>query len=157
MIQVGDPFPEFELQDDHGNTIKKSDLKGKPTIIYFYPKDNTPGCTLQACGMRDGLSAFDGFHVFGVSPDSTKKHANFRDKHKLNFPLLADVEKELASSLGLWVEKTLYGRKYFGVDRTTYMIDASGKVAHIWRKVNPLTHQKEIREYVESHPQLVGG
>lgn len=156
MIEVGDAFPEFELQDDRGIPIKNSDLMGKPTVIYFYPKDNTPGCTLQACAMRDHFDSFAGFHVFGVSPDSVKKHVNFREKHKLNFPLLADVDKALATALGLWNEKTLYGRKYFGVDRTTYLLDADGNIAQVWRKVNPLTHAKEVREFIQSHPELTG-
>lgn len=156
MIDVGDAFPDFELTDDHGNLVNNETLIGKPTLLYFYPKDNTPGCTIQACALRDHLESFYGIRVIGVSPDSVKKHVNFREKHNLNFRLLADIDKALATKLGLWSEKMLYGRKYFGVDRTTYLLDSKGTIVKVWRKVNPLTHYKEVKSFIDLAPELAG-
>lgn len=144
MIDVGDAFPDFTLQDQDGKTWTKNDLIGSKTVVYFYPKDDTPGCTVEACEFRDLMPKFKGVKVFGVSPDAPKKHRKFIDKFSLNFPLLADTEKELCQTLGLWIEKTLYGKKYMGVDRTTYLLDENGTVEKVWRKVKHEGHAAEV-------------
>lgn len=144
MIDVGSAFPNFELQDQDGKTWTKQDLFGTRTVIYFYPKDDTPGCTVEACDFRDLMPKFKGAKVFGVSPDPIKKHKKFIDKFSLNFPLLADTEKALVQALGIWVEKTLYGRKYMGVERSTYILDEEGNVMKMWRKVNHEGHAAEV-------------
>jgi peroxiredoxin Q/BCP len=146
MIDVGSAFPDFSLPDQDGNTVSLGDLKGKPAVIYFYPKDDTTGCTAEACSFRDRLPDIPGARVIGVSPDSSKSHRKFADKYSLNFTLLADTERSLIEACGLWVEKTLYGRKYMGVERTTYLLDPAGKVARLWRKVSPQNHADEIVE-----------
>ncbi len=120
------------------------DLKGSPTIVFFYPKDDTSGCTIEACEFRDTLPQFEGAKVVGVSPDSAKSHTKFIEKFNLNYDLLADTEKTLAAACGVWVEKSLYGKKYMGVERTTYLLDAGGTVAKIWRKVKPEGHAAEV-------------
>ena len=149
MLQPGDDFPEFNLQDQDGNAVRKADLLGRRSIVYFYPKDDTSGCTAEACGFRDTLPKFSGARVFGVSPDTAKSHAKFHQKYGLNFTLLADPEKSLIGGLGLWVEKTLYGRKYMGVARTTFLLDENGKVARVWEKVKPEGHEKEVLAALE--------
>ncbi|HEY3781050.1 MAG TPA: thioredoxin-dependent thiol peroxidase [Fimbriimonadaceae bacterium] len=144
MIEEGDQFPDFSLQDQAGVTHSLNDLKGAKSVIYFYPKDDTPGCTVEACNFRDNLPKFEGVKVFGVSPDDAKSHKKFETKFNLNFPLLADTDKSLTEKLGLWVEKSMYGKKYMGVDRTTYLLDANGKIEKIWRKVKVDGHADEV-------------
>lgn len=143
-IRVGDPFPDFELPDQNGEPIRLAELRGRPSVIYFYPKDDTGGCTAQACGLRDRMGEFAGAQVIGVSPDGVRSHAKFAQKYDLNFRLAADPDRVLIDRLGLWVEKQLYGKKYFGVERTTYVLDAEGVVTHIFRKVKPQGHEQEV-------------
>lgn len=145
MLESGMPFPEFSLADQHGKTVSNSDLWGAMAIVYFYPKDDTSGCTLEACAFRDGLPRFSGARVIGVSPDPVKSHRKFADKYGLNFTLLADPDRKLIQACDLWVEKTLYGKKYMGVERTTFLLDESGTIAKIWRKVKPEGHAEEVR------------
>jgi peroxiredoxin Q/BCP len=145
-INQGDPAPDFELEDQDGNPVKLSDLKGSPVVLYFYPKADTPGCTTQACGIRDRTAEYEelGAKVLGVSPDKPAKLRKFADKYELPFTLLADTEHEVADEYGAWVEKSMYGRKYWGNARTTFVIDADGKVAHVIPKVSPKTHDDEV-------------
>jgi thioredoxin-dependent peroxiredoxin len=144
MIDVGSQFPDFSLPDQDGKVVSLADLKGKKAVIYFYPKDDTTGCTAQACSFRDRMPDIEGARVIGVSPDSSKSHRKFADKFGLSFTLLADTERSLIEACGLWIEKTLYGKKYMGVDRTTYLLDEDGKVIRVWRKVKPQDHADEI-------------
>ena len=144
MIEEGTPFPEFSLLDQDGNTVASADLKGSKTIIYFYPKDDTPGCTTEACEFRDSLPSFEGAKVYGVSPDSPKAHRKFIDKYGLTFSLLADTEQALSNAAGVWVEKSMYGKKYMGVERTTFLLDENGVVTKVWRKVKPQGHAAEV-------------
>jgi len=145
MIDVGDRFPDFKLQDQNGGTLTLSDLRGLKTVVYFYPKDDTSGCTAEACEFRDAMPDISGARVVGVSPDNVKSHRKFVDKYNLNFTLLADVDHTLAEACGVWVEKSMYGNKYMGVDRTTYIVDEDGVVRHVWRKVKPLGHAAEVQ------------
>jgi thioredoxin-dependent peroxiredoxin len=146
MLQPGTPAPDFELLDQDGKPVKLSDHRGKFVILYFYPKADTPGCTKQACGVRDraGEYARAGAVVFGVSPDPVAKLAKFADKYGLAFTLLADVDHAVAESYGVWVEKSMYGRTYWGNSRTTFIIDRDGVVAHVIAKVTPATHDDEV-------------
>ena len=144
MIDVGQPFPDFSLQDQDGTVVTKADLKGAKAVVYFYPKDDTSGCTAEACGFRDAIPDFGPVRVIGVSPDPPNKHKKFIAKYGLNFTLLADPDKALIQACGLWIEKTLYGRKYMGVDRTTVLTDEAGTVAMLWRKVKPEGHAAEV-------------
>lgn len=150
MIDVGTPFPEFELPDQTGQVRTKADFLGSPTVFYFYPKDDTPGCTKEACAFRDQLPAFDGARVVGVSPDSVDSHQKFAKKHGLQFPLLADVEQALAQACGVWVEKSMYGKKYMGIERSTFLVDSEGIVRRVWRKVKPEGHAEEVAEALKS-------
>mgnify|MGYP003342289493 CR=1 FL=1 len=143
-IDVGDTFPSFEIRDQTGELWTLDRLQGKRAVIYFYPKDDTPGCTVEACDFRDLSAQFAGAIVLGVSPDGMKSHERFAQKFSLNFPLLADEGHRLAEACGLWGEKTLYGRKYMGVDRTTYLLDGEGKIERVWRKVKPTGHAAEV-------------
>lgn len=145
MIEEGQPFPSFSLPDQDGNLVTLDDLKGKKAVLYFYPKDDTPGCTVEACEFRDTLPAISGARVVGISPDNSKSHRKFADKFNLSFTLLADTDHHLAESLGLWVEKSMYGKKYMGVDRTTFVLDENGIVAKVFRKVKPEGHAEEVR------------
>jgi peroxiredoxin Q/BCP len=144
MIEEGTQFPAFELPDENGKSWKLSDFEGSKLILYFYPKDDTSGCTAEACEFRDLMPSIRGAKVVGISPDNAKSHRKFVDKHNLNFTLLSDLDHHLAESLGLWVEKTLYGKKYMGVERTTFLLDEKGKVLRVWRKVNPQGHAAEV-------------
>ena len=130
-LQVGDAAPDFEVQSDGGETIRLKDLRGKRVVLYFYPKDNTPGCTTQACGFRDQYPSITGKNaiVLGVSPDSAKSHTNFRAKFELPFPLLVDSDKKLAEAFDVWREKSMYGRKYMGILRSHFVIDEQGRIA----------------------------
>lgn len=146
MVEEGKPAPDFELQSDADETVKLSDLRGKPVVLYFYPKDDTPGCTTQACGIRDAWGEFEraGAVVLGVSPDDERSHAKFKQKHELPFPLLADTEHAIAEEYGVWVEKNYAGKTYMGVERSTFVIDADGNVAKELRRVKPDTHADDV-------------
>jgi peroxiredoxin Q/BCP len=146
VVAEGQPAPDFELRSDAGETVRLADLRGKPVVLYFYPKDDTPGCTKQACGIRDDWSAFEqaGAVVLGVSPDSEQSHAKFRQKYGLPFTLLADPDHELTERYGFWVEKNNYGKKYMGVERSTVVIDADGNVAKVFRRVKPDEHVQQV-------------
>ncbi|HRI45067.1 MAG TPA: peroxiredoxin [Fimbriimonadaceae bacterium] len=145
MLEIGQPFPEFSLADQDGRTVTKADLLGARAVIYFYPKDDTSGCTQEACEFRDALGSFEGARVIGVSPDGAKSHRKFADKFGLSFTLLADTEQVLAQACGVWVEKSMYGRSYMGVERTTFLLDAEGTVTDVWRKVKPAGHAEAVR------------
>jgi thioredoxin-dependent peroxiredoxin len=138
--------PDFELPDQDGRMVKLSDFRGQPVVVYFYPKADTPGCTTQACGVRDHRSdyASAGAVVLGLSPDPVAKVKRFHDKQGLNFPLLADEDHAVADAYGVWVEKSMYGRKYWGNERTTFILDPDGRVAEVLRKVKPATHDQQV-------------
>ena len=146
MVEEGKPAPGFELVSDSGETVKLSELRGKPVVLYFYPKDDTPGCTAQACGIRDAWSEFEarGAVVLGVSPDNESRHAKFREKYQLPFTLLADTEHKTADEYGVWVEKKYAGKTYMGVERSTFVIDADGNVATELRRVKPDAHAADV-------------
>lgn len=145
-IKLFDKAPLFELSSDDGKTYKLDDFLGKWLVLYFYPKDNTSGCTSEACDFRDNFERITelGASVVGVSPDSTKSHANFRSKHNLNFALLSDESKNMLSDYGVWKEKSMYGRKYMGVERTTYIISPEQKIMKIYSKVKVNGHVEQI-------------
>jgi len=139
QLKVGDKAPAFSLEDQQGNTVKLSDFKRQKLLIYFYPKANTPGCTVQSCSVRDARRDFtkQGVAVIGVSPDKPAAQKKFDDKFELGFPLLADTEHAMAEAYGVWGEKSMYGRKYFGIIRSSFLIDEKGKIAGAWYKVSP--------------------
>jgi thioredoxin-dependent peroxiredoxin len=141
-VAVGDKAPSFTLKDDRGQVVTSESLKGKAYVLYFYPKDDTTGCTMQACGFRDSLPRFGakGVKVLGVSPDNEASHERFRKKYELTFPLLADTEKKLCEAYGVWTLKKNYGREYMGVERSTFVIGADGKVKQAWRGVRVPGH-----------------
>jgi len=147
-LEVGAKAPAFTLVTDQGTKAKLSDFKGSPVVLYFYPKDDTPGCTKEACAFRDASKELKklGAVVLGVSPDSNESHAKFRDKYSLNFTLLADEAHAVAEAYGAWREKNMYGKKSMGVQRSTYLIDASGKVAKVWKKVSVDGHDAQVLE-----------
>ncbi len=146
MIEPGDAAPDFELPDQDGRAVKLADFKGQRVVLYFYPKADTPGCTTQACGVRDHQAAYvtAGAVVLGLSPDSVAKVKKFHEKHALGFALLADEDHAVAESYGVWVEKSMYGRKYFGNERTTFIVDPDGRVAEVLRKVKPAEHDERV-------------
>ncbi len=150
MVVEGQPFPEFRLLDQDGKFRTLAEFKGSPTIVYFYPKDDTSGCTTEACGFQESLPRFKGVPVIGVSPDSVKSHRKFADKYGLDFVLLSDDKQELAKAVGVWVEKSMYGRQYMGIERTTFLLDADGTVSRVWRKVKPAGHPDEVIEALRS-------
>jgi peroxiredoxin Q/BCP len=146
MIEEGKPAPDFELTSDSGDTVRLSDFRGRPVVVYFYPKDDTPGCTAQACGIRDNYDAFGerGAVVLGISPDSESSHVKFKQKYGLPFTLLADPEHEIAEQYGVWKERKHYGKTYMGIERSTFVIDPDGNVAHVMRRVKPDTHVEQV-------------
>jgi peroxiredoxin Q/BCP len=146
MIETGEQAPDFELPDQDGNLVRLSDLRGKRVVLYFYPKADTPGCTTQACGIRDHRADYDaaGAVVLGVSPDPVKKVKAFRDKYDMGFTLLADDDHAVAERYGVWAEKSMYGRTYWGNLRATFVIDEDGIVRHVIPKVSPKTHDDEV-------------
>jgi len=152
MLDAGDAAPDFELESDNGGIIHLNTLKGKPVVVYFYPKDDTSGCTKQAIAFTEQGPEFARLkaHVIGVSPDSAASHDKFKAKHKLNIQLAADTQKTACEAYGVWKEKSMYGRKYMGVERSTFLIDANGKIARIWRKVRVPGHVDEVLEAVQS-------
>jgi thioredoxin-dependent peroxiredoxin len=145
-LKVGDAAPDFAVNDEKGNKVKLSDFKGKKVVLYFYPKDDTPGCTAEACNLRDNYKALQkaGYVVLGVSTDDEKSHQKFIDKFELPFPLLADTNKELHEKYGTWVEKSMYGKKYMGTARVTFVIDEHGKIEEIIEKVKTADHTAQI-------------
>jgi len=145
-IEAGGRAPDFALPADDGTTVALKDLRGRMVVVYFYPKDDTPGCTREACAFRDRKKelARAGVVVLGVSADDVRSHAKFRDKYGLNFPLLADVDHRTAEAFGAWQEKSLYGRKFWGIQRSTFLIDAEGIVRRVWRKVSVDGHDDEV-------------
>jgi peroxiredoxin Q/BCP len=145
-LQPGDAAPDFALSDQHGNTVSLSALRGQTVVLYFYPKADTPGCTTQACGVRDRRSDYAQAHavVLGVSPDPVSRIAKFDTKYGLDFPLLADEDHAVAEAYGVWVEKSMYGRKYMGNERTTFVISPDGKVQQVLRKVKPADHDRLV-------------
>ena len=146
MIKIGDKMPHFEVVDQNGKTVKSQDLLGKKTIIYFYPKDNTSGCTAEACNLRDNYEAMvaEGYNVIGVSKDSATSHKKFAEKYQLPFTLLADTSTEMIQSFGAWGEKSLYGRKYMGTLRQTFIFDEDGILVEIIEKVDTKNHAEQI-------------
>jgi len=147
-LDVGDPAPEFELEGNSGKRISLSSFKGKPVVVYFYPKDDTPGCTKEAIAFTGLIEEFEkiGVSVVGISPDSAAKHDKFIAKHDLAVSLGADTDTATADAYGVWVEKSMYGRKYMGVERATFLVDADGKIAQIWRKVKVPGHAEAVLE-----------
>ena len=147
-VEPGQRAPAFTLVSDEESKVRLADLKGRPVVLYFYPKDDTPGCTREACAFRDRQAALKklGAVVLGVSTDSIESHEKFRDKYGLNFPLLADEDHAVAEKYGAWREKNLYGKKSMGIQRSTFLIDSDGKVARVWRRVNVDGHDQEVLE-----------
>jgi peroxiredoxin Q/BCP len=153
-LKVGDLAPEFRTQaiggggkDEAGETVSLADFRGSAVVLYFYPKDDTPGCTVQACGLRDAWSELSAqANIFGISVDSVASHEKFIKKYQLPFPLLSDVDKKIVNSYGVWVEKSMYGKKYMGIERSTFVIDGAGRISAIFRKVKPDEHVTILRE-----------
>jgi thioredoxin-dependent peroxiredoxin len=147
-LKVGDKAPAFKLKNQDGGTISLNDLKGKPVVLYFYPKDNTSGCTKEACNFRDEFPKFRKIkaEIIGVSADSVESHKKFADKYKLPFNLLSDEKKEVLEKYGVWQEKSMYGKKYMGIVRTTFVIGSDGKIKKIFPKVKVDNHNKEVME-----------
>ena len=148
MIKEGSPAPAFKTKDANGETLSLKDFRGQKAVLYFYPKDDTPGCTKEACSFRDAFSQFKkrGIAVLGVSPDSEASHKKFQTKYKLPFTLLADTDRSIAETYGVWGEKKFMGRTYMGVNRTTFLIDEKGKIKKIFEKVKPEDHASEVLE-----------
>ena len=146
LVERGQPAPDFELPDQDGRSVSLSGLRGRRVVLYFYPKADTPGCTKQACGVRDHLPAYESANatVLGVSPDPVKAVKKFHDKQGLNFTLLADEDHAVCDTYGVWVEKSMYGKKYMGVERSTFVIAADGTLAKVMRKVKPDTHADDV-------------
>ena len=145
-LQAGSTAPDFSGETQGGETIRLKDFLGKPVVLFFYPKDDTSGCTVEACGFRDHYPAVlkSGAAVIGISPDPVKSHLKFATKFELPYPLLADPEKKVVSAYGVWVEKSMYGKKYMGVARTTFIVDAKGKIAQVFEKVKPEGHAEAV-------------
>ena len=152
VLQAGAKVPAFSLQASDGSTVSLAGLAGSRAVLYFYPRADTPGCTVEACGFRDAIAGYKalGVPVFGISPDPIKDVAKFAAKFDLNFPLLADEDHKMCEAFGVWVEKSMYGKKYFGAARTTFVIDAQGKIEKVFEKVQPDGHDKEVLAYLKS-------
>ncbi len=151
-VEEGKAAPAFSMESTEGKVVSLKDLKGKKVVLYFYPKDDTPGCTVEACSFRDSFTDFEkaGAVILGVSPDNLKSHDKFREKFSLPFPLLADAEHAVAEKYGIWKEKSMYGKKYMGVERTTFVIDSAGKIAKIFPKVKVEGHHEEVLAAVKA-------
>lgn len=146
MLKVGDKAPAFTLKDDTGSPVSLKDFKGKKVVLYFYPKDLTPGCTVEACDFRDASVQMKKKKavVLGVSKDPVSMHEKFRDKHELNFPLLSDEDGKVCEAYGVWQQKSMYGKKYMGISRTTFVIGPTGKIEHVFEKVKVKGHSEEV-------------
>jgi len=147
-VNEGDKAPAFSMPTDGGGTVSLKDLKGRPVVLYFYPKDSTPGCTTEACAFRDLMPDFSKIdaEIIGVSKDSVKRHDNFKAKNELPFTLASDEDGDVCETYGVWVEKSMYGRKFMGIERATFLIDGKGKVRKVWRKVKVSGHAEEVLE-----------
>jgi len=145
-VNEGDKAPEFSMPTDSGGTISLKDLKGRPIVLYFYPKDSTPGCTKEACAFRDLMPDFSKIdaEIIGVSKDSVKRHENFKAKNELPFTLASDEDGDVCETYGVWAEKSMYGRKFMGIERATFLIDGKGRVRKVWRKVKVPGHAEEV-------------
>lgn len=145
-LEPGKKAPAFTLADDAGNKVKLADMKGKPVVLYFYPRDDTPGCTTEACAFRDRFDELKklGVHLFGISGDSAESHTKFREKYSLPFPLLVDDKYAMSEKYGAYREKNMYGKKSMGIQRSTYLIDAEGKVARVWKRVKVDGHDQQV-------------
>ena len=152
MVEEGKPAPDFELKTDEGESVRLSAFRGRPVVLYFYPKDDTPGCTKQACGIRDSYGEFErrGAVVLGVSPDKETSHVKFKEKYGLPFTLLADPEHTVAEEYDVWKQKSFAGKKYMGIERSTFLIDSGGKVAKVMRRVKPDTHAEDVLAAIPS-------
>ena len=150
-LKVGQKAPDFTVTNEAGQKVKLSDFKGKKIVLYFYPKDDTPGCTAEACAFRDGIEEIQsrGAAVLGVSIDSVESHKKFKNKFDLNFPLLADTDKKIVEAYGTWKEKSMYGKKYLGIERTTFIIDEQGKISHIFPKVKVDQHYDQVLDALD--------
>jgi peroxiredoxin Q/BCP len=151
ILKEGTIAPDFSLPDEDGTVHKLSDYRGKAVLLYFYPKDDTSGCTTEACNFRDDYSAYEGSGVviLGVSADDEKSHTKFKQKYELPFHLLADTEKKVVQLYGVWGKKKMYGREYDGIFRTTYLIDGAGKIVKVFEKVKPASHSEEVLKVIE--------
>ena len=156
MLQPGDPAPSFELPRDGGDIVRSDALRGRRYLLYFYPKDDTPGCTREACAFRDRLPYLGRIEVqvFGEIADTVRAHERFALKHRLGFPLLADPDHALIEAYGVWVEKSLYGRRYFGIQRSSFLVDGAGRVEMAWPKVSPEKHPEEVLAWLAEHGGL---
>ena len=150
-LKVGQKAPDFMVLNDQGQKVKLSDFRGKKVVLYFYPKDDTPGCTKEACAFRDGIDEIKsrGAVILGISVDSVESHKKFKEKFDLNFPLLADTEKDVVEAYGTWKEKSMYGKKFMGIERTTFIIDPQGKISHVFPKVKVEEHYDEVVDALE--------
>ena len=151
-LQTGQPAPDFTCATDRGGEMTLSDLHGQYVVLYFYPKDDTPGCTKEACGFNDALQDFKSLNaeIVGVSKDTVSKHDKFKDKYGLNFTLISDENGDVCEKYGTWVEKNMYGRKYMGIERATFLINPDGTIAKIWRKVKVKGHVDEVQSEIEN-------
>lgn len=152
----GDKAPQLKLKDEQGRAVKLSDFRGKKVVLYFYPRDLTPGCTKEACSFQEDLGEFEKRNaaVLGVSTDDAQSHRRFREKYGLGFPLLTDAEHETAESYGVWQEKNMYGRKVWGIKRATFIIDEQGRIRHIFNKVSPAGHSREVLDALDNLKNL---
>ena len=151
-LEIGDKAPDFTMPTDGGGKVSLKALKGKPVVLYFYPKDDTSGCTAEACAFRDAMPDFSKLDasVIGVSRDSVKSHEKFKEKYGLSFPLASDEDGKVTEAYGVWVEKSMYGRDYMGIERSTFLIDKSGVIRNVWRKVKVPGHADEVLAAVEA-------
>jgi thioredoxin-dependent peroxiredoxin len=151
-LQAGDKAPSFKLPASTGESIDLSDFQGRRVVLYFYPRADTPGCTKEACGFRDAIASYQKLDVpvFGISPDPVKDVTQFAEKFNLNFPLLADEDHAVTEKYGVWQEKSMYGKKYWGAGRTTFVISPEGKIEHVFEKVKPEGHDQQVLEYLRS-------
>ena len=152
MPSLGDKAPQFKLKDEEGRAVKLADFRGKKVVLYFYPRDLTPGCTKEACAFQEDLAEFEKRNavVLGVSTDDARSHKRFREKYGLQFRLLTDAEHETAESYSVWKEKNMYGRKMWGIKRATFIIDEQGRISHIFDKVSPAEHSREVLDVLDS-------
>jgi thioredoxin-dependent peroxiredoxin len=150
VLNIGDTAPAFTLPSDGGGTVSLSDFKGRKVVLYFYPKDDTPGCTAESCDFRDNFKNFSSLNtvIIGISRDSIKHHDKFKAKYGLNFPLVSDEKGEICQAYGVWTQKSTYGKKYMGIERSTFLIHENGKIAALWRKVKVDGHAEEVQKAV---------